>query len=140
FADAHFGLGLVLAAEGRTTDAIAALRAAVAAAPDWPIATEALAWLLATRDDGAAGDAHDAVALAERARTAAGHDDARLLDTLAAAYAASGRFADAADAARRAAAVARRNGDEAFAADVETRLARYESGQPVRSAARVAPR
>ncbi len=140
FADSHFGLGLVLAAEGRTADAIAALRAAVALAPEWPVASEALAWLLATRDGGAAADARDAVALAERARTAAGHDDARLLDTLAAAYAASGRFTDAAEAARRAATFARRAGDDAFAADVEQRVARYESGQPVRSAARVAPR
>ena len=140
FADAQFGLGLVLAAEGRTPEAIAALRTAVALAPDWPVASEALAWLLATRDDGAVADARDAVALAERARTATGRDDARLLDTLAAAYAANGRFADAAETARHAASVARRAGDDAFAADVEKRLARYETGQPVRSAARVAPR
>ena len=140
FGDAHFGLGLVLLAEGRTPDAIAALRGAVAAAPDWPVATEALAWLLATREAGAPADAADAVALAERARVVTGHDDARLLDTLAAAYAANGRFADAADTARKAASVARGAGDDAFAADVEKRLARYESGQPVRSAARVAPR
>jgi Flp pilus assembly protein TadD len=119
---------------------VGALRDAVRLAPDWPLAAEALAWLLATGGDGRPDDGAEAVRLAEAARSGAGADDPRLLDTLGAAYAANGRFADAAVAGRRAAALARERGDDRFAADVETRVALYQAGRAVRSGTRVAPR
>jgi tetratricopeptide (TPR) repeat protein len=134
-AEADLGLGLVLEARGMSTEAIEALRAAVRLQPDWALAAEALAWALATAGNGTT----EALALAERLH-AAGDESPRLLDTLGAARAAAGRFADAASAARRAAALARAGGDVAFAADVEKRVALYEAGQRVRSSERVAPR
>src|SRR3989442_9959902 len=123
-----------------TTDAIAALRAAVRLQPELTVAAEALAWVLATGDDRNPDDGREAVGLAEAARRAAGQDNARLLDTLGAAYAASGRFAEAAAVARQAARLARERGDEEFAGDVERRLALYESGRPLRSGGRQVPR
>jgi tetratricopeptide (TPR) repeat protein len=138
-AEAQFGLGLVLQARGMISDAIAALRAAVRLEPDWAIAQEALAWALATSGDGTAEEAREALALAERAR-AGGDESPRLLDTLAAADAANGRFAEAASAARRAAELARAGGDAVFAADIAKRVELYAAGRRVQSSARVAPR
>src|SRR5207249_2199170 len=112
--EAHFGLGLVLESRGMTREAVTELRAAER--DQVPVAGEALAWLLATTDDP------------------------NLDDPLAAAYAASGRFAEAVTAAREAARLARDRGDARFAADVEQRLALYQSGRPVRSTARETPR
>ena len=139
-AEAQFGLGIVLQGRGMTREAIAALREAVRRDPGLSVAAEALAWLLATSDGGDPADAAEAVRLAETARTAEGHDSPRLLDTLAAAYATAGRFAEAAATARQAAALARAGGDDRFAGDVEKRLALYESARPVRSSARETPR
>ena len=59
-----------------------------------------LAWLLATHPDAQVRDGAAAVAVAEETQRAsaaerAGKEDAGLLDTLAAAYAEAGRYAEA---------------------------------------------
>jgi len=56
--------------------------------------------------------------------------DVMSLDTLAAAYAEAGRFADATATAREAAGVAAAHGDPQTAADINRRLALYASGRP----------
>jgi tetratricopeptide (TPR) repeat protein len=123
WADARFGLGICLAAAGDPAAGERELREALRLAPGWFPAAEALARLLATSP---AGDPEEAIRLAELARSRAGEEDARLLDTLAAAYAAAGRFSEAAEVARRAVGLARDAGDERLAVEVEGRLRGYE--------------
>jgi hypothetical protein len=57
---------------------------------------------------------------------------AAVLDTLAAAYAAAGRFEEAAATAERALVAARRDGDHQFVAEIRARLEFYREDQPYR--------
>jgi eukaryotic-like serine/threonine-protein kinase len=66
-----------------------------AAATGDPDGLDRAAWFLATCADPTGWDGHTAVSLAERAAAASGRRSGRVLDTLAAAYAAAGRFAEA---------------------------------------------
>jgi hypothetical protein len=56
------------------------------------------------------------------------------LDTLAAAHAENGSFAEAAREARTALALAAQQGNEALAAALRSRIALYETGRPFRTA------
>ena len=125
---AHYEAANALVALGRPADAVRHYRDALRARPDWPEALGRLAGLLADRDGVAARPA-EAVQLAERACALTGHADAVLLDVLAAAYAAAGRYADAVPAARRAIDVATAAGHDDMARDIERRLAAYEAGR-----------
>ncbi|NLG43736.1 MAG: tetratricopeptide repeat protein [Phycisphaerae bacterium] len=91
-----------------------------------------LAWVLATASDPAQRKPEEAVQLAERAVAATGHTQHSYLDTLGAAYAAAGRFADAARLARQAIEAASRvNAPELE--QYRTRLGLYEQDQPFRT-------
>lgn len=129
-ADAHVGLGRVHHEEGRLEEAAAAYRRALAAAPAHVGALNGLAWLLATSP--VSGRAGEAVALAERLVALTHEDDASALDTLAAAYAAAGKYDQAQAAAEAARERARRDGQRRLAADIDARLARYREGRPYR--------
>jgi tetratricopeptide (TPR) repeat protein len=88
-----------------------------------------LAWLLATSEDASVRDPERAIALAQQ--LAAGRaEDANALDTLAAAYAAAGRFAEAVDTASRAAALARAAGNTRMGEEIERRVALYRDARP----------
>lgn len=87
-----------------------------------------LAWQYATDPDPARRNPREAVRLGERARQLAG-DGFETLDTLAAAYASAGRFADAARTAREAVRAARESGDMAAERRIAHRLKLYESGR-----------
>ena len=89
---------------GRTQEAIAAYREALALGAQAPDLRNNLAWLLATTAAGDPGAVAEAVQLAEQAVAQLGDGNAGALDTLAVAYAAAGRREDA---ARTAAARAR---------------------------------
>ena len=58
------------------------------------------------------------------------HENPAVLDTLAAAYAASRRFDDAERHMRRAIAIARRSGDADLVAELEQRIALYRARLP----------
>ena len=64
-------------------------------------------------------------------------DQCDALDVLAAAYAEARRFNDAVSSASQALEAARRQADEARAADIERRLEGYRRGQPCRAAPRL---
>jgi TPR repeat protein len=93
---------------------------------DHPAATNNLAWLLATSRDPNVRDPAGAVAHAERAALRGGSDP-RALDTLAAAYAAAGRYDDAV----RVASSAREKTPDGspLAVELESRLELYRSGR-----------
>ena len=80
------------------------------------------AGVFASADDAEARSPGEAVPLAERAAALTGRRDAQVLDVLAVAYAAAGRFDDAVATAREAQAKAA----PALARDIARRLALFE--------------
>ena len=90
------------------------------------------AWLLATMDSPPAPPAV-ALEYARHAASLTANADPAILDTLAAALAATGGFAEARQTANRASALARSQGLEALAGQIEIRAAAYARLQPWRA-------
>ena len=89
-----------------------------------------LAWILATQGGASKSEAMEAVMLAERVTQQTDHKDATNLDTLAAAYAAAGRFDDATQTAQLAVSLVPQNGSKDEVAQMRRRLRRYQKRQP----------
>jgi len=119
---------------GRMDDALQRLRDAITNDPEWPAPRRDLAWILATHPDPTLRDAGQAVSHAEQAALLTGRQDARILDTLSAAYAAADQFGAAVRTATEALAVVDDAGDAQLAGRIRSRLALYE-----RSTAYISP-
>jgi spermidine synthase len=132
FAEAHYQLGTLLANRKQVADALPHLRAAVRLKPDWLEALNNLAWLLATQPDEKLRNAPEALRLAAHAVELTRTNHPGPLDTLAAAYAAAGRFPEAAAAAQQAAELAAAAGQAPLAAEIQKRRQSYAAGQPFR--------
>jgi tetratricopeptide (TPR) repeat protein len=102
YPDAHYNLAKILLATNRASEAAEHYRAALALRPDWAPVLKEAAWLLATHPSQTVTDPVQAVLFAERAVAVTGRRNADALDTLAAAYAASGDFDKAISTARMA--------------------------------------
>ncbi len=127
-------LARALVGTGDAAEAADLYARAIAAGPTLAAPRLGLAWIRATSADAALRDGVEALQLAQEAMRLgnAGHPD--VLDTLAAAYAAAGRFEDAAATARRAAARAREApGLQGLAPVIEARLRLYLRFQPYRA-------
>ncbi len=123
----------VRAAQGQWAEALQTLREIVAADPNCATAWERLAWILATSPDAQWRRANEAVRAAQQAARLTRNQAAQPLDTLGAAYAEAGLLDKAIDAAEHALQLARRDGDEYLAAQIEARLAGYRAGRPFRT-------
>jgi tetratricopeptide (TPR) repeat protein len=134
FAPAYFNLGNALDARGKTAPALAAWRAGLAVDPNHVPTLHRAAWLLATNRDAALRNPAEAVTLAERAARLTANQDASVLDCLAAAYAAAGRYSDAVDTATRAQRLAAQQGKTDLSAGIQSRLASYASGSAAKPA------
>jgi tetratricopeptide (TPR) repeat protein len=132
YAEAHNSLGEALYAQGRTAEALAHWRDGIRLQPNDAPALQRAAWVLATSPDAAVRNGSEALAFAVRAVKISGGKDARMLDTLAAAYAEAGQFAGAALTARRALARAAQEKQSALADEIKIRMALYEAGRPFR--------
>ena len=102
--------------------------------PDNIVLLNNAAWLLATIPDAPA-PAEEGLRLARHAAELATVPHPGILDTLAAALAANGRFDEARLAAQQAIALARKAGDGALATQIEQRLAVYRQNLPWRERA-----
>ncbi len=122
-------------AQHQYREAAASLREALGFRPEWPDAMSHLAWVMATSSGFDAVAHTEALTLAERANTLTGSRDPSILDSLAAAYAALGRFADAIRASEQALSIAARQAPD-MRAEIESRLRLYKNGQAVQ---RIAP-
>ncbi len=91
-----------------------------------------LAWLAATDEKTPAEIRPRAVVFAERAGELTKGKNALALDTLAAAQAATGNFAEAEKTGERALALALRADDAALAEEIQGRLALYRERKPYR--------
>jgi Flp pilus assembly protein TadD len=132
YAEAHHSLGDALSAQGRTAEALAHWRDAVQLQPNDLAALGRAAWVLATSPDASIRNGGEALGFAVRAVEISGGKDARMLDTLAAAYAEKGQFANAALTARRAQALAAQQNQAALADAIGSRIALYEADRPFR--------
>jgi len=124
---AHAQLGAAWAERGRLDETIRHYREAVRIRPDFMRAANNLAWLLATARDPSLRDPALAVKLAEQALARLPTPDPSLLDTLAAAYAAAGRFDEAIATGQRAVAESEASGPPELTRDLRARLALYRT-------------
>lgn len=111
---------------GRTAEAVAEYREMVDEVPE---VRYRLAWILASSPDDDIRDGVESLRLAEDVVKSEGREHPAILDLLAAAYAACGRFDEAVATATEAVekAVAQQQPD--WAKDIETRLALYRRGE-----------
>ena len=124
----HYNLGITLGLIGQADEALKHFREAMRLRDDWPQPMAAAAWILASRSGIELADSAEAVRLALRAVQITGHRDAKLLSTLATAYAATGQF----DRALRVVETAIELGqsefpDDATAAAIREQLKRYQA-------------
>jgi tetratricopeptide (TPR) repeat protein len=90
------------------------------------------AWILATAVDPVARDGAHSIVLAQHAVDLTSRHDASSLDSLAAAFAESGRFEDAIATGTEAHSLAKSRGDRQFDIELEQRLALYRARKPFR--------
>ncbi len=128
YAEAQKALASALYARGETAEALAHWRAAIELLPTDAAALRQTAWILATASQASLRNGQEALALAVRAAEVSGTKDAAVLDTLAAAYAETGRFADAVLTAERALALA----DAKLAEPIKLRIEDYKAGTAFR--------
>jgi protein O-mannosyl-transferase len=122
--------GKSLANQGQPDAALARFRTALALKPDWAEALNDLAWVLATHPEARVRNGPEAVRLAERACETSGGKEARFWATLDAAYAETGRFAEAISTAEKARDLAQAAHQDQVVRAAEARLALYRKQQP----------
>ena len=132
FVETHYNLAMALLVSRRYDDAMNHLVAALQGKPDWVAAMIGQAQILAAHPVADKRRPPEAVRIAERAAQMAPEPNVAVLDTLAVAYAAAGRFDRAVTAATSAANLATAAGDQRHAQDIRRRLNLYEQQQPYR--------
>jgi len=127
----HEQLGYALYRQGNFGESLQHLHSALEGEPDRTPVLNLTANLLATCPDRTLRNGAEAIRLAERAKQLTRGQDPAVLDTLSAAYAEAGRFADAIQIERSAEALAVQQGDSGLAAILKAHLASYAANQPL---------
>jgi tetratricopeptide (TPR) repeat protein len=130
--EARNTLGTALIQQGQLREAIDQWQEALAIQPDNGNAASNLAWVFATCPEDSFRDGRRATELDQKALRVSGGKIPMIYKVLAAAYAESGRFADAVETAQRGAELAGNQGNPALAAELESNVALYQSGRPLR--------
>jgi Flp pilus assembly protein TadD/mono/diheme cytochrome c family protein len=128
--EAHFNLARLLVRRGSDREAVVHFREAIRLKPDCASCLASLAWILGTHGRGTADERREAVTLASRAAVLTAKQDGFVLDALAAAYAATGNFAEAIVTARAALERSSAAGLNELSAGIQTRLSLYAAGKP----------
>ena len=131
FGQAHMSLGNAFLQKSEPREAVAEYEKALKSDPQNALAALALARVLATSPDPSVRNGGKAVTLVSQVDDI-DHNDPRVLDLLAAAFAEAGRFPDAVETARRAFELATAQGDTKLANDLQARLALYRANTPLR--------
>ncbi|MBN2294559.1 MAG: sulfatase-like hydrolase/transferase [Pirellulales bacterium] len=130
-----YGLGEIYLRHGRTEQVVKCWRRALELKPNWPRAMNSLAWLEATHEDTHVRNPDEAIRLARRACELTGFKQPDPLATLAAAYAAGGKFDESVVIAEKALDLSRSSGsssseqDKAIA-EAMRRLELYKASKP----------
>lgn len=132
FFRAYNDLGKAYCQKGMAGKAIASYENAIDLEPRFISAQVNLAWMLATWPEQSVRDGAKAVALAERANQFANPSDSKILRTLAAAYAETGRFSDAEMAAKQALALAEAQSNQQLINALQTEIGLYHTNTPCR--------
>ena len=129
---AHYNIGIAVFQKGLVDEAIAHFQKALEIRPDFADAQNNLdntAWLLATSPEAAIRNGPKALALARQLDQLSGGNNPAMLDTLAAAYAETGQFPAAVDAAQRALALAQNN--TPLAETLRQQIKLFQAGSPL---------
>jgi protein O-mannosyl-transferase len=132
FADAHYNLGNTYLQMGEAKEAVSHYQKALETAPDDTEALNNMAWILATWPDTLVRNGTKAVALAERANSLTLGKSQVIGATLAAAYAESGRFAEAVKSGQHALQLANLEGNATRADSIRAQIEVYQSGAAFR--------
>jgi tetratricopeptide (TPR) repeat protein len=127
---AHSSLADALLAEGKSAEAIPYYREAVRLNPQHTAPLERLAWILATHSNAKYRDGAEAVRLATLATQQGGPNNLAAWDAMAAAFAETGQFTEAVNAAGRAIAIANAAQRPDLAARIQKRSELYQAGRP----------
>jgi len=130
--EARNTLGTALIQQGHIREAIDQWQEVLALQPENGNAASNLAWVFATCTDDSIRDGTRAAQLGEKALRISGGKIPMIYKVLAAAYAENGRFADAVETAQRGAKLATSQGNSPLAAELESNIALYQSGRPLR--------
>lgn len=122
--------GIQLLTERQYATGVELLQEGLKQHPNSPIICNTLAWLLATAPDDSVRKPDEAVRLSELACTWTGYRDSELLDTLAASYAAAGKFGEAVRFQQEAIKAATQIGQNVAVVRYRDRLKLYEMGIP----------
>ncbi len=131
-AEAHYQLAALFSSRRDTSSAISHLAEAVRLEPEWTLALNNLAWILATQPEAKLRNGSEATRLAARAVSLTRRSNPNTLDTLAAAYAETGRFSDAVEIAESAIQKAEASGHTNLVAEIESHLKFYQSQRAYR--------
>jgi Flp pilus assembly protein TadD/peroxiredoxin len=129
---AQVGLAEALQRQGNAAGALAQYRRMLELRPGEAAAANNLAWILATRPEATMDDAQEAVQHALRLCEATRYQLPSAVDTLAATYAAAGRFVEAVATAEKAIDLASAAGQQELAAKIRGRLRLYQGKRPYR--------
>jgi protein O-mannosyl-transferase len=130
--EARNTLGTALIQQGKVREAVDQWQDALAIQPENGNAASNLAWVFATCPEDSIRDGTRAAELGERAFRISGGKIPMIYKVLAAAYAENGRFAEAVETAQRGAELATVSGNSSLAAELESNIALYQSGRPLR--------
>jgi cytochrome c-type biogenesis protein CcmH/NrfG len=129
-AQAHGSLAAALGRKGRFDLAVKSYKQAVKFKPDWVDVINNLAWILATHSDAGLRDPQEAVRYARQACKLTKYENPAVLDTLAAAYAAAGRFDEATAIAQKVLELAQSSKKTELMDGIQDRLRLYQAGRP----------
>jgi tetratricopeptide (TPR) repeat protein len=133
FPQAYYHLADAFVEQGKIQQAIKYYQEALRLKPEWPTVLNDLAWILATDARPDLRNPAEAVRLAERACAQTEYERPNMLDTLAAAYAATGNYKAAVRMAQKAISIATdKQEDYGLVESIRNRLRQYEMGRAYR--------
>jgi tetratricopeptide (TPR) repeat protein len=132
YAQPHYTLGNIFRQNGVAAEAIGHYEAALKIDPGYLEAQNNLAYMLATCPQASLRNGARAVELASQASRATGGGNPVVLGTLAAAYAESGRYAEAVQTAKHALELATSQANQTLIDALRSQIALYKSGNPLR--------
>jgi protein O-mannosyl-transferase len=123
--EARNNLATILCQRGEIDRGISELEEVIRIQPDNIDALNNLAWILAMPVGDGSENRAKALPLAQRLQELVGNRNPKVIRTIAAAYAANGRFTEALDMAEQGAKLARDQGDATLAEALEADLSTY---------------